>query len=965
MSRRPQNTTAVPYMALFHRTRILVAVTAACVASLCLTAIVPDSLAGSSPTTTLNAARSRIVVPNFPVLAIRPTPAMTANSTLTAAQSLCPSGCTTKRLVAPNGKFRAFIQSGTVKVQNAKGQTTWSLATASPATAGIVTRVSMTPQGQLSIRGSRFSVATPGAGNVLVLTNGGSLEIVSAGGLVLWTAPSGLTGISATTMVTGEQLGRGQGIVSPDGNYLASLQWNGAFTIATKSGTTSWTTQSLSPQSFGSTTSLELSPSGNLIANAGGWSTNTAGAGSSVTLSNAGVLAITSPGHRSLWTSTSGLSSFRADQLFSSQTLSLNQGLSSLNDAFHATLLGNGQFVITSATGATTWQALPKNFSNGITQVVVAPSGDVDGAGTTWHTSTIGAGNTLSLTNGGVLQVVSLGGLVLWRSNSTQNSLRADELGPGESLSSGQFLVSLNGQYFTLVQPNGAIQITTNTGTLVWTTNTATTTTTHATTTTAHVTTTTHATTTTAHTTTTVHHVTTTTHATTTTISLPIATNPVLTMSANGNLILSDSINSQVWATGTSGAGNVLSLNNRGLLTVTSLGSLTLWSDLVGGTGQAADRLQVGQSLLPGNSLASANGSYLATLTSSGDLQVIRRSDNAVLWDANTAGKGVSALSMLSNHTLALQETQTVNAFTTLTSGSLASAIVMENSGVLDVVTPWGQAVWNSAKGLLSLVPTDVAVYSYDSDNASAALGDGWTGVGVTGGLGTCGGQYVDTSPSNDRNVGAVLASTKEPWYSFWTVSGPSKWANGGCQALAGTTTAFHNIGYTAGRAVATKIDSYGLSRKPNYVILDPEGYPDNHSGLDASSAAGWAAMLSGWSAGIKSIDSSLVPAFYSTQYEYIHFNLKAISEPAFIAVAFGWSGSSIVNPQRLSGINGSNIVGVSAFFAGVPWSAECGVTVNGRPNHTAAVHNANSVASWGYRDNTIQFDPGTRCAGF
>ncbi len=939
-------------MALFHRTRVLVALTAACVASLCLTAVVPDSLAGSSPTTTPHAVKSKIVVPAFPVLAIRPTPAMTSNSTLTAAQTLCPSGCTAKRLVAPNGKFRAFIQSGTFKVQNAKGQTTWSLATASPAIGGIATRVSMTPQGQLSIRGSRFTVATPGVGNVLVLTNGGALEIVSAGGLVLWTAPSGLTGISATTMITGEQLGRGQGIVSPDGNYLASLQWNGAFTIATKSGTTSWTTQSLSPQSFGSTTSLELSPSGNLIANAGGWSTNTAGAGSSLTLSNAGVLTITSPGHRSLWTSASGLSSFRANQLFSSQTLSLNQGLSSLNDAFHATLQGNGQFSITSATGATTWQALPKNFTNGITQVVVASTGDVDGAGTTWRTATMGAGNTLSLTNGGVLQVVSLGGLVLWRSNSTQNSLRADELGPGESLSSGQFLVSLNGQYFTLVQPNGAIQITTNTGTLVWSTNTATTTTTHATTTTAH-------------TTTTVHHVTTTTHATTTTISLPIATNPVLSMTPSGNLVLSDDINSQVWSAGTSGAGNVLSLSNRGVLSVTSLGSLTLWSDLVGGTGQSADRLQIGQSLLPGNALASANGLYLASLTSSGDLQVVRRSDNSVLWDANTAGKGVSALSMLSNHTLALQETQTVNAFTTLTSGSLASAIVMENSGVLDVVTPWGQAVWNSAKGLLSLVPTDVAVYSYASDNASAALGDGWTGVGVTGGLGTCGGQYVDTSPSNDRNVGAVLASSKEPWYSFWTVSGPSKWANGGCQALPGTATAFHNIGYTAGRAVASKIDSYGLARKPNYVILDPEGYPDNHSGLDASSAAGWSAMLSGWSAGIKSINASLVPAFYATQYEYIHFNLKAINQPAFIAVAFGWSGSSIVNPQRLSGINGSNIIGVSAFFAGVPWSAECGVTVKGRPNHTAAVHNANSVAAWGYRDNTIQFDPGTRCAGF
>jgi hypothetical protein len=436
-------------------------------------------------------------------------------------------------------------------------------------------------------------------------------------------------------------------------------------------------------------------------------------------------------------------------------------------------------------------------------------------------------------------------------------------------------------------------------------------------------------------------------------------------MTTSGNLVLSDSINAQVWATGTSGAGNVLSLSNQGLLTVISLGSLVLWSDVVGDTGQGADRLQIGQSMLPGNSLASANGAYLASLTLTGDLQVIRRSDGTVTWDANTADQGVIKLSMMSNHTMALQKTATSNAFTTLTSGSLANAIVIENSGVLDVVTPWGQAVWNSVKGLLSLVPTDVAVYAYASDNASSALGDGWTGVGVTGGLGTCGGQGVDTASNNDRNVGTVLASTKEPWYSFWTVSGPSRWANGGCQPLAGTPSAFRSIGYKSGRAVAAKIDSYGLKRTPSYVILDPEGYPDNHSGLDAAGSAAWAAMMSGWSAGLKSVNASLRPAFYATQYEYLQFNLRSINQPAFIAVAFGWSGKSILSPQRLAGINGSNIVGVSAFFAGVPWSAECGTTVNGRPNHSPAVRNATKIASWGYRANTIQFDPGTRCAGF
>ena len=943
-------------MASFHRTRILVALSAACVASLCLTNVVPSSFAGSSPTTTAKISKTKVVIPSFPVLAVRPTPAMTTASTLTSTQTLCPSGCTTKRLTSPNKKFRAFLQAGSLKVENAKGRTTWSLATAIPKLAGIETRVAMTNQGDISIRGSHVVIHTPGIGNVLVLTNNGALEIVSAAGLVLWTATSGLTGVSAMTLSPGEQLGRGQGIISANGQYRASLGWDGAFTVATAAGIIKWSTATLAPSTYGSTTTIEDSPAGNLLANGGSWAAASSGAGNTVSLDANGVLTVVSAGNLVLWTSQSGLSASRANQLFASQTLSLNQGLSSLNDAYHATLLGNGQFAVTTTTGKVTWEALPKTFTNAITQIVVSSTGDIAGAGTTWHTKTVGTGNSLSLSNDGVLEVVSLGGLILWRSNSTLNSLRADQLGPGESLRPGQFLVSQNGGYFTLVTANGAIQVTTNTGALIWTTNTATTTTTPVTTTT-YTTTTAHVTTTT--------HTTTTAPVTTTTISLPIATNPLLAMTAGGNLILSDSINAQVWTTGTVGAGNVLNINNRGLLTVTSLGSLVLWSNLVGGTGQSADRLQVGQSLLPGNSLASANGNYVATLTTTGDLQVIRRSDNAVLWDANTANKGVSALTMMTNHTMALQENASVNAFVTLTSGSLASAIVMENTGVIDVVTPWGQAVWNSVKGILSLVPSDVAVYAYASDNATAALGDGWTGVGVTGGLGTCGGQYVDTSSNTDKNVGAVLASAKQPWYSFWTVSGPSRRANGGCQPLAGTTKAFHAIGYTAGRSVGAKIMSYGINRKPNYVILDPEGYPDNHSGLDATNAAGWAAMMSGWSAGLKSISASLLPAFYATQYEYIHFNLKAINQPAFIAVAFGWTGKAIANPQRLTGISGSNIIGVSAFFAGVPWSAECGTTLKGRPNHNPAVRNANAIAAWGYRSNTIQFDPGTRCAGF
>ena len=70
---------------------------------------------------------------------------------------------------------------------------------------------------------------------------------------------------------------------------------------------------------------------------------------------------------------------------------------------------------------------------------------------------------------------------------------------------------------------------------------------------------------------------------------------------------------------------------------------------------------------------------------------------------------------------------------------------------------------------------------------------------------------------------------------------------------------------------MATQIDSYralGVGLKPDWVIFDPEGYPDNHSGLDAPGGASnatlalyatyWTAMLQGWQQGIDSVDPSL-----------------------------------------------------------------------------------------------------------
>jgi hypothetical protein len=169
--------------------------------------------------------------------------------------------------------------------------------------------------------------------------------------------------------------------------------------------------------------------------------------------------------------------------------------------------------------------------------------------------------------------------------------------------------------------------------------------------------------------------------------------------------------------------------------------------------------------------------------------------------------------------------------------------------------------------------------------------------------------------------------------------------------------TTFYNHGYAAGAAVATQIDAYanhGLSLKPAWVILDPEGYPDLHSGLDAPSDSAamigqyttyWSAMLNGWSAGMASVDPTLKAAVYAEMSQYRDYDLANLTMPVFEAIAFP-------NPQQLPGSTGANVMGYIAF------GASC----------TPASTLQNEIATllgppWSGAYNTLQFNANVYCA--
>jgi hypothetical protein len=253
-----------------------------------------------------------------------------------------------------------------------------------------------------------------------------------------------------------------------------------------------------------------------------------------------------------------------------------------------------------------------------------------------------------------------------------------------------------------------------------------------------------------------------------------------------------------------------------------------------------------------------------------------------------------------------------------------------------------------------------VGVYAIPTSDWSSAINNGWPIVSETGGLGTQAAPWVGftsaksvaTSPDFLLGQSIYNSHKRVTWLSFWTLSGPLK-------TEPQTAASYYSHGFAAGAWVAGEIDQYralGVGLKPDWVIFDPEGYPDNHSGLDAPSGSSnavlatyatyWTAMLSGWSSGLASVDPSLKPGVYATQSEYRNYALASQTMSVFEAVAFANGG-----PLPIAGANGTNIRGYVAY------GATC-TPVTTLQNEMNTLTNP----PWSGQFNTLQFNAGVYC---
>ncbi len=259
--------------------------------------------------------------------------------------------------------------------------------------------------------------------------------------------------------------------------------------------------------------------------------------------------------------------------------------------------------------------------------------------------------------------------------------------------------------------------------------------------------------------------------------------------------------------------------------------------------------------------------------------------------------------------------------------------------------------------GLYGLVPAGGA--------ASQAIEDNWPIIGDTGALGTESTPYTGMNEGADLATGLAIQGSgrRVTWLSFWTVSGPvssgppttttttgtgstTTSSPGSTSSPCYTSACYYADAYAAGQYVATTIDAYpqsGLLLKPDWVIIDPEGFPDNNSGLvsgPGATAANWSSFIGGWTDGLTSIDPGLHAAFYADQYEYNTFDLAAIQIPAFVALAFPSPVDVLTNP-------GANIAGFIAFGATCPAGSEEQTLAN---------------APWNGAYNTLQFTGNGYC---
>ncbi|WP_310964130.1 hypothetical protein [Nocardioides terrisoli] len=264
-----------------------------------------------------------------------------------------------------------------------------------------------------------WSSSTQGAaGSRLVMQDDGNLVVYSAGGVAMWSAGTGHTGASQSSIQSNGAVNRlrsGQSLISRNGAYRAVMQGDGNFVVYNSSGQAQWS----SGTAGSSGASLVNQNDGNLVvysaAGVAKWSSSTApGAKTVLVMQDDGNLVLYSQGGLALWSSKGGRTGYLQDTVPAGGRLTVGQRIVSRNDKYFVVMQGDGNLVKYTSTGTSQWSSA--TAGTGADRVVMQGDGNLvvyAGGTAKWSSATSGSDARLVIQDDGNL-VVYVGATALW-----------------------------------------------------------------------------------------------------------------------------------------------------------------------------------------------------------------------------------------------------------------------------------------------------------------------------------------------------------------------------------------------------------------------------------------------------------------------------------------------------------------------------------------------------------------------
>ncbi|WP_157498797.1 reprolysin-like metallopeptidase [Geodermatophilus sp. Leaf369] len=269
--------------------------------------------------------------------------------------------------------------------------------------------------------------------------------------------------ISTTTQLrSGQRLAPAQSAYSPNGRYRLTMQGDGNLVAYAPSGRALWATSTYAPGA-----ALVVQPDGNVVLTSPTgqvlWHSNTwNNSGAGLAVRDDGSVAVLDRSGKVLWSSLADTPSV----LNPGQLLLPGQALVSGDGGSRLAMQADGNLVLYAAAGRVMWTT--GSYSPGANLRMQADGNAVlygaDG-GVLWHSGTWrSSGARLALGNDGRMVVVSPSGAESWA------TLPADAaaLAPGQSLYTGQALLSADGGHRLVIQADGNLVLYTSGGRVVW-----------------------------------------------------------------------------------------------------------------------------------------------------------------------------------------------------------------------------------------------------------------------------------------------------------------------------------------------------------------------------------------------------------------------------------------------------------------------------------------------------------------